>query len=214
MSNTAAPDYEAISPYTFVRTLPICAENRIPPELKDYCTKAQFEAWSILEEGVFFLFRQIFMLPTVKLGHNALFKHEPEGIVLWDRCGTKNAFLYECKARRKGYTMSSDDVLRYKDYVAKKRHIVAVKYYLPLSHLVIVSSDFHGDIDARLREFDVEGITLSLVTADNLMDLYERTKEFEYEDFLLLDLPKLFCRGEVTSGHISKVIDQLDQDSG
>jgi hypothetical protein len=151
------------------------------------------------------------MLPTIKLGYNALFKHEPEGIVLWDRCGTKNAFLYECKARRRGYTISSDDVLRYKDYVSTKKHLVTVKYHLPLSHLIIVSSDFHGDIDCRLREFDVDGVTLTLAKADDLVYLYDRTKGFEYEDFLLLDLPRLFCRGELTLTHIDKLIRRLRQ---
>lgn len=209
MIKVTSPDYETISPYAFVKAIPVCAQNKIPTELSQYCSTANHKAWDILEEGVFFLFRQVFMLPTKKLGYNALFKHEPEGIVLWDRCGTKNAFLYECKARKAGYKISSDDVLRYKDYVAAKKHLVSVKYHLPLSHLIIVSSGFRGDIESRLKEFDLEGITLSLARADQLAHLYEMTKGFEYEDFFLLDLPKIFCRGEVSTAAIENGIKNL-----
>jgi hypothetical protein len=209
MSKSAGPDYETVSPYAFVKTLPTCAQNEIPSELGNYCSKANYKAWNILEEGVFSLFRHVFLLQTIKLGGKTLFKHEPEGIVLWDRCGTKNAFLYECKARKAGYSISSDDVLRYKDYVGSKKHFVSVKYHLPLSHFIIVSSEFHGDIEARLKEFDTVGITLSLVEADQLAYLYETTKGFDYEDFHLLNLPKIFCRGKVGTKAIDDGIKSL-----
>ena len=164
MSSPAQHDYETISPY-LLRTLPTVASNKMPHGLRNYCVKAGFKPWNLLEEGVFFFFRQVLMLHTIKLGGNTLFKHEPEGIVLWDRCGSKNAFLYECKARKDGYALSSDDVLRYKDYVRIKRHDISVKYHLPLTHFVIVSSSFHGDIDKRLQELDVEGTCLTLASA-------------------------------------------------
>ena len=163
------------------RTFRTCAQNKIPSELDTVLLDSQAtEAWNVLRKAYFSLFRHVFLLETIKLGGKMLFKHEPEGIVLWDRCGTKNAFLYECKAYKGGYSMSSDDVLRYKDY-RKQEAFISVKYHLPLSHFIIVSSAFHGDIEARLKEFDTVGITLSLVEADRLAYLYETTQGFDYE---------------------------------
>jgi len=209
MTKAASPNYEDISPYAFVKNLPTCAQNKIPSDLEQYCSIAKYKAWNVLEEGVFSLFRHVFLLETIKLGGKMLFKHEPEGIVLWDRCGTKNAFLYECKAYKGGYSMSSDDVLRYKDYIGSKKHFISVKYHLPLSHFIIVSSAFHGDIEARLKEFDTVGITLSLVEADRLAYLYETTKGFDYEDLHLLNLPKIFCRGKVSTEAIEDGVKSL-----
>jgi len=209
MASSSQHNYEIISPYIFLKTLSTVASNRMPKDLTDYCAKSGFKPWNLLEEGVFFFFRQILMLHTIKLGDNTLFEHEPEGIVLWDRCGTKHAFLYECKARKDGYALSADDVLRYKDYVRIKRHDVSVKYHLPLTHFVIVSSSFRGDINRRLKEFDLEGTCLTLASANMLTRLYERTKQLEYQDLLRLHVPRLLCRGRIEIEHVTECIEAV-----
>ncbi len=209
MSKHPSADYEIVSPYTFLKFLPTIAVNKIPSDLGDYCMTAGFKAWNLLEEGVFFFFRQVFTLDTIKFGGNTLFKHEPEGIVLWDRCGTRNAFIYECKAKKDGYSISSDDLLRYKDYIRVKKHEIKIRHHLPLTHFLIVSSSFHGDLDSRLCEIDLEGVTLCLVKAELLKYLYEKSKELEYCELHLLDLPRLFCRGEISRENILSSIKKV-----
>lgn len=206
MARRLAVDYETISPYSFLKSLPEIARNTVPHELREYCKLTGFEAWNLLEEGVFYFFRHIFMLHTIKLGSDTLFKHEPEGIVLWDRCGGQNAFLYECKSRADGYVISSDDLLRYRDYIKLKKHYIKFKHHLPLTHFLIVSSEFKGDIELRLKEIDLEGVILSLISADCLKLLYEEAKALEFDGLHLLDLSRLFCRGQLCEADVSKAI--------
>lgn len=73
------PDYETLSPYLLLRTLPEIAGNRVPENVKEACGQTRLQAWRLLEEGVFFFFRQILFLETIRLGASCLFEHEPEG---------------------------------------------------------------------------------------------------------------------------------------
>jgi hypothetical protein len=206
VAKLSSPDYETVSPYAFLRSLPTIASNKIPADLQRYCQVAGFEPWNLLEEAVYFFFRHIFMLHTIKLGANTLFKHEPEGIVLWDRCGERNAFLYECKARENGYKITLDDLLRYKDYIRVKKHEIRVRHHMPLTHLLVISSEFHGDIQSRLKEIDMEGVIFCLITAECLKLLYERSRDMEFENLHLLSLARMFCRGQLCEAHIQKAI--------
>ncbi len=209
MNRLSQPDYESISPYAFLKSMPDIAHNKVPEDLHRYCQVAGFQPWNLLEEASFFFFRHIFMLHTIKLGVKTLFKREPEGIVLWDRCGDKHGFLYECKAREDGYRMTSDDLLRYKDYIRIKKHEISVKHHMPLTHFLIISSAFHGDVESRLKETDLEGIILCLVTADCMKLLYEKAKMLDFDDLHLLNLSRIFCQGQLSETDIRKAIEDL-----
>ncbi len=58
MTGRRRPEYEELSPYLLLRELPSLAENRISPSLASYCERSGMNAWELLEEGVFYFFRQ------------------------------------------------------------------------------------------------------------------------------------------------------------
>lgn len=204
MSSFDCSQYEELSPFLLLRALPELASNTIPAKLKPMCGKRK--AWEMLEDGVFFFFRQILMLDTIKLGANSLFKHEPEGVVLVDRGASSFALLYECKARAKGYRMSSDDTLRYKSYLNRKKHEVRIKYHLPLTHFVIISSAFVGNVDARIKMIGAGGTNLSLSPARLIRSVYEATSLLDYSAIQLLDVDALFERGVLTARNVKNCI--------
>ena len=206
MSSRPPADYEVLSPYLLLRELPELASNRVPDQVLKACGGTPLEAWELLEEGVFFFFRQILMLQTIRLGANALFKQEPEGVVLVNRDYNPFAFIYECKARDDGYKMSADDALRYKNYIKKKRQEVRVRYNLPLTHFLIISSSFNGDIETRAADIGCEGIVLCLLSADYMKSLYDRIRTLPFPDIHLIELHRLFCRGIVTDSHITSCL--------
>ncbi len=108
--------------------------------------------------------------------------------------------LYECKAQRAGYRMSSDDELRYRNYMAEKRHEVQTLRNVPVSHFIIVAASFHGETEQRLRNLETEGIVVTLAPAAVLTDLYELLlEEFDKPERRLVDERNLFTSGELTS---------------
>jgi hypothetical protein len=197
VSSQRVPDYETLSPYLLLRTLPELASNRVPDNVREACGQTPLEAWRLLEEGVFFFFRQILMLEAIRLGASCLFKREPEGIVLVNREHNPFALIYECKARKHGYTMSSDDTLRYRDYITKKRQEVRARYNLRLTHFLIVSSSFSGDIEGRVTEIGYDGTILCLVPAAHITMICNKARSLPVAEIQLLELQRLFCRGLV-----------------
>lgn len=200
MAKRGNVDYEVLSPYRVLRSLDEIASNRVPEDMAAAMGANQVPAWQLLENGVFYFFRQILMMRTVRLGAECLFANEPEGIVLCGREPQPFALLYECKARSDSYAMSSDDVLRYCAYIRKKRQEVLAKYYLHLTHFVIISSSFSGDTEARCRQIGNEGTTLSLCSASILTHAYDQLRESDYVDVALFDPRSIFARGVCTHG--------------
>lgn len=196
------PDYETLSPYLLLRTLPEIAGNRVPENVKEACGQTRLQAWRLLEEGVFFFFRQILFLETIRLGASCLFEHEPEGIVLVNREDHPFALIYECKARKNGYAMSSDDTLRYKDYITRKRQEVRARYNLRLTHFLIVSAAFSGDIERRVTDIGFDGTILCLIPANCITAIWSAVHSFPVAEIQLLELHRLFCRGLVTDDHL------------
>jgi hypothetical protein len=200
------PDYETLSPYLLLRTLPELASNRVPEGVRAACGDTPLEAWQLLEEGVFFFFRQVLMLHTIRLGGNCLFEREPEGIVLVNREHNPFAFIYECKARGNGYRLSSDDTLRYREYTKKKRQEIRAKYNLPLTHFLIVSSSFSGDIEERVDEIGFDGTVLCLVPAIHVTVISDRLKTLPFPEIQLLQLHRLFRRGVLAEQRITSCL--------
>lgn len=206
MSKSNRPNYEELSPYLLLRALPQLAQNKIPTEIQTLASKNKINAWELLEEGTYFFFRQILMLETIRLGANTLFKHEPEGIVLVDQGASSFALMYECKARSKNYKMSSDDVLRYKDYIRRKRHEVKVKYHLPLTHFLIITSGFSGDINGRLNTLSRDGTVVCFCPANAMKSLYEATSFLNYAGIKLIELDSLFGHGMFSQNNINSCV--------
>jgi len=123
-----------------------------------------------------------------------LFAHEPEGIVVVNR-ERPFGILYECKSRREAYRMTSDDLLRYREYIDKQRQRTRHKEHVELTHFVIVSSGFEGDTDERLKRLQQEGVVPCLVRADLIATAYRMIRHLEYADVQLLDLRRLLQAG-------------------
>lgn len=195
MGKLVTPDYAELSPYALLRDLPQLAANTVPTNLRQYCTVSGLKAWQLLEEAVFYFFRQVLMLDTLRMGAESLFKHEPEGIVLVNRTSDPFALMYECKSRKKPYVMSSDDVLRYRDYIRRKKTEVKERQHLDLSHFIIVAGGFGGNTQCRLSQLEAEGVIVCLVPADCIHRAYLLVRGLDYPDIVLLDHRKLFVRG-------------------
>lgn len=195
MGKLCAPDYAELSPYALLRDLPALAKNRVPPNLVPYCKASGLAAWQLLEEAVFYFFRQVLMLETIRLGADSLFKHEPEGIVLVNRDPEPFALMYECKARARSYLMSSDDILRYKDYIKRKKSEVKERHHLALTQFIVVSSGFRGDLNKRVSKIESEGVTPCFASAEYMRLAYVMIRSLDFPDLRLLDLRSLFPRG-------------------
>ncbi len=196
MANTK-PDYAEVSPYMLLREVPQLALNEIPECLAGYCAASGMKAWELLEVAVFFFFRQLLMLDTVRLGNEALFQHDPEGVVIVNSDPYPFAMIYECKSRSELYKMTADDILRYRDYIRLQRYRIKERKNCELTHFLIVSSGFRGDIELRLKTIDGEGVVMSLVPAQILGMACQILGELEYPDIRLLNLRELFVRGVV-----------------
>jgi hypothetical protein len=195
MASRRKAEYAEISPYRLLREAPALAQNRIPKSLSTYCRASGMRAWELLEEAIFFFFRQVLMLETKRMGDQRLFVQEPEGVVIVGRDPQPFALLYECKARKSPYKMSADDTLRYREYFKKQHHRLRHKEHVELTHFVIVAPGFKGNINARIDSLQDEGLTVSLVPAALLERAARLILEMEVPDIHLLDLRRLFSRG-------------------
>ena len=138
----------------------------------------------------------------IRLGGMTLFQHEPEGVVLAARSHRPFAILYECKSRRDTYRMSSDDTLRYCDYIRRKKHEVRIRYNLELTRFVIVAPSFAGNLDHRIAQIEGEGVVVSFVPSEMIVAASDCLQRMEFTDIQLLDLEKMFVRGVVAEPHI------------
>jgi hypothetical protein len=195
MPNRGKAEYAEISPYRLLREAPALAQNRIPKSLSAYCRVSGMRAWELLEEAVFFFFRQVLMLETRRMGDQCLFVQEPEGVVIVGRDPQPFALLYECKSRKSAYKMSADDTLRYREYFKTQRHRLRHRHHVELTHFVIVAPEFSGNLNARIDHLQDHGFTVSLVSASLLQKAARLIAEMEVPDIHLLDLRRLFSRG-------------------
>lgn len=204
--NKRAVDYAEASPYMLLREISTLAGNQIPKSLQSYCDKTGLAAWELLEEAVFYFFRQLLMLETRRFGSASLFEHEPEGLAFSTRTEPQFALMYECKARTDPYRMTSDDVLRYCDYIRRKRHEVRVRHHLELTRFLIVAPSFVGDIDERVRTIENEGVVVSLVPAKALELACSCIREMDFADIQLLEVNRCFARGLLAETHLTSII--------
>lgn len=208
MARQSTPDYEDVSPYLLLRELPEIASNKIPTCMETYCERSGLKPWELLEESVFYFFRQILMLETVRMGAQSLFRHEPEGVALINRDPHPFAIMYECKARTDPYIMSSDDVLRYKDYIRRQRREIKERQHLDLTHFVIVSSDFASNVNDRLHDIESEGVVTCMIPAKQLRIACNIIRDLEFSDIQLFDLRQLFRRGVVNTQVLQRCFGQ------
>ena len=129
--------------------------------------------------------------------------------MLIDGHPTNFALIYECKSREHGYAMSSDDVLRYKEYVKSKKHEIRVKYHLALTHFVIVSSLFHGDFKSKIEEISADGTIVCLLPASELVSFYEKASGMDVAGLQLIDYSRVFCTGLFSSFHLKTCLSKL-----
>lgn len=201
MAAMTKPDYEVLSPYLLLRKLPNLAENTVPPEIAAIGAAAQIPAWFHLEDGVAFFFRQILMLETHQLGKESRFEKEPEGIVLVDNVPDPFALMYECKARADRYSLSADDVRRYKEYIKVKKYQIRVRHRLDLTHFVIVTSSFSGDYETKVADIECQGIVLSLCPAIELTKYYDLLRYMDIPQLREVDLRDFFKTGLIPCDH-------------
>ena len=192
MPSRRKAEYAEISPYLLLRETPALAQNRIPKSLSAYCRASGMRAWELLEEAVFFFFRQVLMLETKRMGDQSLFVQEPEGLVIVSRDPQPFGLLYECKARKSPYKMSADDALRYREYFKKQRHRLRHKDHVELTHFVIVAPEFRGDLNVKLDQLHNNGLIVSLISAPLLEKAARLILDLDVPDIHLLDLRRLF----------------------
>ncbi|MGE5560443.1 MAG: hypothetical protein ACM3XN_05210 [Chloroflexota bacterium] len=100
-------------------------------------------------------------------GHERLFEAVPDGLAIY---GTGPAALYDCKAYSKGYSVSSDDVRRFSDYVSDFNN--RYRGRIEVSHFIVVTGEFLDSptsLQARERELRSKcGAQLTVVTASDL----------------------------------------------
>lgn len=195
-------DKAETSPFMLIREAQLLASNQTPNCLLEYCKRTGLQPWQLLEEAVYQFFRTVLMLNTYRMGAHTLFKHEPEGLVLSPQSNPPVALLYECKARKDGYKVDSDDELRYCDYIRTKRREVRAKHNLELSHFCIIAPSFSGDIEKRIRRIEQEGVVVSFVTASLLPAVAEHVDTLTWADIQLVSLGNLFPRGLLDTAHI------------
>lgn len=206
MTATPKPDYEVLSPYLLLRKLADLAMNSVPPEIAEVGAAAQIPAWIHLEDGVAFFFRQILMLDTHQLGKESRFEKEPEGIVLVDNVPDPFALMYECKARGDSYSLSADDVRRYKDYIKTKKYQIRVRHRLELTHFVIVTSEFSGEYEAKVADIECQGIVVSLCPAEELTKYYDMLRYKDIPELRQVDIRAFFKTGLIPCDHCNKCV--------
>ncbi len=198
-----------VSPFLLIDSIPALARNEVPLPLQNQVRGLSIDAWNLLEDAVFFGFRMILGRSTIQLGKEVLFSHEPEGIVLEEETPEPCAILYECKSRSKGYKISSDDQLRYKDYIKTKRHWIKARHKLSLRHFVIVGPQFNGHCDKQIGKIEREGVKVSLVEASLLRSLFISAAQMSKEQTALIDLRNILESGIVSQGNVDRELERV-----
>jgi len=165
---------DVVAAQRLVDGLPQLALQQIPADI-DASMKTMkagdVPAWEIFEEAVYASFQFCLGYTTEKLGKEARFRDEPEGVVVVD---TQNrfGFLYDCKSSATYYSMSKDDERAYTEYInAKKAELTAI-HNAELRYFVIISPGFGGDMKERKRTIQQKtGVFLVYLGASHLKAL-------------------------------------------
>ena len=124
-----------------IRWLPVLALNELPQELKGHGAAPQ----DLLERLTFRMLTSVFRFGGVRYGEAARGQRLADSLITWPARSPSAsvAALVDCKAASRGYTMSSDHLLRISGYVEKARPELEADGY-ELRYFVVVSSSFPG----------------------------------------------------------------------
>lgn len=128
-----------------LRWLPTLALNELPPELADVPIAAD----KLLERVAFRLVTSSLRFGGERHGESTPGQRLPDATLLWPAAsGLRLAALFDAKAAGGGYTMTSDHLLRFCNYVESRKTELARAGY-ELTYLVILSSSFPGSEGAQ-----------------------------------------------------------------
>lgn len=209
---------DVVSPQRLVNGLPLLAQQLIPTDI-DASMKAmqatEMPAWEIFEEATYASFHFCLSYTTYKLGKEARFKDEPEGMVVVEG-QNRFAFLYDCKSSNTQYNMSKDNERAYVDYInAKKPELTAI-HSAELRYFVIVAPSFGGDMKERKRSIQqTSGVFLVYLEASNLRKLAQwafNIKNIQIRR--LIDLGEVFSKADgvlVEEKSLEEYIEEFDR---
>ena len=189
---------DIFSPKKLASVIPELARQEIPEHIGKYLPTQQ--AWEILEDSVFAVFRFCFEFETKQLGKESLFKHEPEGMVV---CPTEKGdffgMMYDCKSSKSAYTMSKDDELTYIDYIKEKQNIFRDFYKCSLRYFLIISPKFSGDLELRRNAvYSDTGVLLCFIRAITLKKIALWSYELPQKMKRIIDISKFLLPTEIT----------------
>lgn len=191
--------YDIVGAPLLAAELPRIAQQAIPKEMREDVERLELEPWQVFEQAVFSIFHYCFSYTTYKLGEECLFEHEPEGIVIVSKQKECFAFMYECKSAKKSYTMTSDQELRYKDYIEKKIDAIHNLHAATLKYFVIIAPKFSGDIGERREKIFRDTQVLPIfIPASILSSLGKWACKLPSHIKRLIDLKPIFRLDEKT----------------
>ena len=162
---------DVVAAQRLVDSLPELALQKIPDDITasmKAMNAADMPAWEIFEEATYASFQFCLGYTTDKLGKEARFEDEPEGIVVVEG-QNRFGFLYDCKSAATKYNMSKDNERAYVDYInAKKPQLTAI-HGVELRYFVIIAPKFGGDMMERKRSIQQKtGVFLVYLEASHL----------------------------------------------
>ena len=202
---------DLVSPSKLIKELPTFAQQEIPKDIQRIIGDQNIEAWQLLEDAVYCTFFYGLGCGVRQLGKEALFKNEPEGVVITGSPG-QFALLYDCKSSSGKYKMTADDERTYVGYITKKKKEVAGLDRCELKYFVIISPDFAGDISKRGFEIlKATQVLLVLIRAEVLKKLGLWSYRIPPELKPLIELPDIFKETVVSSESVDSYIKTFDQ---
>ena len=206
----AKKDYEnvkdLVSASKLIKELPTFAKQEIPADIQRIIGDQKLEAWQLLEDAVYCAFHHGLGCEVRQLGKEALFKNEPEGVVI-TAGHSQFALLYDCKSSSNKYKMSADDERAYIEYIRKKKNEVASLDRCELKYFLIISPDFAGDFGLRRSSIlKKTQVILVLIKADLLRKLSLWSYVIPYEIKKLIELQDIFEEAIVTNETIESYI--------
>lgn len=162
---------DILSSRKLAEALPDLANQIVPKDIGDYLPG--YKAWEILEDAVFGVFQWCFGFETKQLGRQALFAHEPEGLVICpSKLGNNFGLIYECKSSISDYTISKKDELVYINYIREKKNPFKNLHNCELQYFLIISPSFSGDLKSRRDEIhQATGVLLCFIEATDFRDI-------------------------------------------
>jgi hypothetical protein len=211
----AKEEYENVrdwfAPIKLIRELPTFAKQIIPPDIQRIIGEQKIEAWQFLEDAAYCTFKDGLGCEVRQLGKEALFKNEPEGVVI-TRSPGQFALIYDCKSSSHKYNMTADDERTYVDYITKKKKEVGSLDHCELKYFVIISPDFAGDISQRGFEILKQTqVLLVLIRAETLRKLALWSYKLPHDIKALIELPDVFKQTIVSDATVDSYIKDFDE---